>query len=299
MDGTLPLIAGRSVNAGYAGEGLAQGLHLEKSVENTPKLTAERLRELLHYDPETGVFTWRVATGPKARVGGTAGRVDHNGYRYIGVLGQTHLASRLAWLYVYGEWPSKRLEYINRTVDDNRIENLRQKYKVDRTEQLTAQKLRELLDYDSETGAFTWRVDHSKFKAGQLAGCLVPTGYVLIGVLGRRHLAHRLAWLHVYGEWPESLIDHINHTTDDNRIANLRAATHSENTQNSRLSRRNKSGHKGVIWYRRDCVWRAYLVIDGRSHHLGYFSNINDAIAARKAAEAKYHPFAPKDAQHA
>lgn len=265
----------------------------------TPSLTAEQLRELLHYDQETGAFTWRVATSSRARVGDVAGRLNRNGHRYIGILGQTHVASRLAWLYVYGEWPNKRLEHVNNIADDDRIDNLRLLARADSGSPITAETLRRLLNYSAETGVFTWRVDHGKFKAGDQAGGTTPNGYISIGVLGKRLLAHRLAWLYVYGEWPDGLIDHINRLTNDNRIVNLRAATHSENIQNSGLSKRNKSGHKGVIWYRRDCVWRAYLVIGKRSHHLGYFPDINDAIAARKAAEAQYHPFAPKENTHA
>lgn len=126
MDGTLPLIAGRSVNAGYAGEGLAQGLHLEKSVENTPKLTAERLRELLNYDPETGVFTFRVHRSQNATAGQVAGWRRPNGYVQVTVDGVHYKAHRLAWLYMTGAWPELDIDHINRTRDDNRWSNLRQ-----------------------------------------------------------------------------------------------------------------------------------------------------------------------------
>lgn len=89
-------------------------------------LTAERLREALHYDHETGVFTWRSRTSNRVKIGDIAGAIDLNGYRLIGVDGRLYKAHRLAWLYVYGRWPVKQIDHINGVCDDNRIENLRE-----------------------------------------------------------------------------------------------------------------------------------------------------------------------------
>lgn len=270
------------------------------AMKATPSLTADRLREVLHYDPETGVFTWKVKTCRKVIPGSVAGRLSTQGHRYIGLFGQSYLATRLAWLYVYREWPDRCVVHLNYVTDDNRIANLRLSERHSREAPITADLLRDLLDYDPETGAFTWKVRNGICFPGDKAGAVNKhRGYEYIGLANRRLLSHRLAWLYVYGEWPEGQIDHINRVKTDNRIANLRLATQSENGQNTKLSRSNKSGHKGVIWYKRDQNWRAFLTIEKKVLHLGYFQNLDDAVAARKAAEAQYHPFAQQVTHHA
>lgn len=88
-------------------------------------IDAEILRTLLHYDPDTGVFTWRVSRYGGARAGNIAGSLRKTGYRGIKVCGKLYYEHRLAWLYVYGEWPSNFIDHINCIEDDNRIANLR------------------------------------------------------------------------------------------------------------------------------------------------------------------------------
>lgn len=91
------------------------------------ELTAARLRELLHYDPETGLFTRIVAvTGRFGRVGRVCGSPDKKGHIYITVDCEKYAAHRLAWLYVHGVWPVEQIDHINRARDDNRIANLRE-----------------------------------------------------------------------------------------------------------------------------------------------------------------------------
>jgi hypothetical protein len=89
-------------------------------------LTAARLRELLHFDAETGVFTRLMATrGPSGAVGARVGWLDGKGHRYICVEGVVYAAHRLAWLYAYGIWPRDMIDHINGEKDDNRLPNLR------------------------------------------------------------------------------------------------------------------------------------------------------------------------------
>jgi len=88
-------------------------------------LTRERLQELLHYDPETGVFTWRVKPSRRVRTGATAGCFDKEGYWQIKVEKRIYFAHRLAWLYVHGVWPENVIDHKNREKADNRICNLR------------------------------------------------------------------------------------------------------------------------------------------------------------------------------
>jgi len=88
-------------------------------------LTQKRLKELLNYDPETGVFTWISRRGSKA-AGSVAGTPHYKqGYIRIKIDGEMYSAHRLAWLYVYGEWPKHETDHINHDRQDNRIENLR------------------------------------------------------------------------------------------------------------------------------------------------------------------------------
>jgi len=150
---------------------------------------------------------------------------------------------------------------------------------------LTAERLREVLAYDRETGFFTWKV--SKYKPqliGQVAGSLNQSGYWHIGVDGAEHKAHRLVWLYVHGEWPPGRLDHENGETADNRFANLRLATHSQNIANSRLRRDSTSGLKGVSFYTSAGKWGANISKDGRRHYLGLFNTPEEAHAAYCAA---------------
>ena len=91
-----------------------------------PELTAEHLRSILNYDPETGIFTRKVRTSRSVRAGDVAGSVSGNGYLQISVQSRLYHAHRLAWLYVYGEWPKDQIDHINRIRTDNRIANLRE-----------------------------------------------------------------------------------------------------------------------------------------------------------------------------
>jgi hypothetical protein len=88
-------------------------------------LTQSRLQQLLDYDPDTGLFKWKIANSKRVRVGDVAGSPSIKGYVLIGVDGSVYRGHRLAWLYVYGEWPKHYIDHINGVVTDNRIENLR------------------------------------------------------------------------------------------------------------------------------------------------------------------------------
>lgn len=157
---------------------------------------------------------------------------------------------------------------------------------------MTQDELTELLSYNPETGVFTrkkWR--SSNAVAGAIAGTAHTKGYIAIWVNGRRHMAHRLAWLYMYGELPEKQIDHINRNKADNRIANLRLADNSENQQNVATTRNNKSGAVGVFWNRRHNRWFSNIVVNRKPIHLGSFTDFDEAVAARKQAEGRYHPF--------
>lgn len=87
-------------------------------------ITQEELKEWLYYDPDTGVFVWRKFHQPNKKEGSKAGTVNRD-HIWIGVQGKRYAAARLAWLYVYGEWPKGSIDHINHDGTDNSISNLR------------------------------------------------------------------------------------------------------------------------------------------------------------------------------
>ena len=150
---------------------------------------------------------------------------------------------------------------------------------------ITQRRLKKLLHYDPESGEFIWRVDRrGNVHAGSVAGYLHPYGYIHIGVNGKYYKAHRLAWLYIHGKWPKEEIDHINHIRDDNRIVNLREASHEINGRNRKLSNKNKSGVTGVSWYK--LIQKYRTTIQGK--HIGYYDTFEEAVKVRKAAEKKH-----------
>ena len=161
-----------------------------------------------------------------------------------------------------------------------------------KTNRLTKERLDELLHYDPDTGEFRWRVSRGPRKAGAVAGGPHQTGYATIRIDSVQYLTHRLAWLTTYGEFPPEQTDHINHDKSDNRISNLRAVSHSENSRNQKIYKNNTSGVVGVSWYPKKGKWRSKMKVREKYIHLGYFTEKEDAISARKAAEEEhnFHP---------
>jgi hypothetical protein len=143
--------------------------------------------------------------------------------------------------------------------------------------------IRGLLSYDPATGEFRWR------KTGIVAGSPSHHGYWKVRVLRRTCYAHRLAWFYVHGTWPIAHIDHINGNGCDNRIANLRVATRSQNLSNARKPKTNKSGFKGVSRCKKTNKWRAQIQKDGKVRALGHFERPEDAHAAYCAAAKELH----------
>lgn len=165
---------------------------------------------------------------------------------------------------------------------------------LDMSQLSTAEIVRSIVDYDPSTGIFRWRYrsDRSKAwntrRAGQIAGDAVPGRRRYITINGRRHVAARLAWLIVFGVWPEGEIDHKNRDFCDDRIDNLRDATHAQNSRNRDAPADNTSGHKGVTWFARDRVWIAQIGVAGKNIYLGRFNTADAAGAAYRQAEKVY-----------
>lgn len=150
-------------------------------------------------------------------------------------------------------------------------------------EPLTADRLRSLLSYDPETGVFVWLVEQWKNDVGDVAGHF-DGRYVRIYVDGQRYKAQNLAWLHVYGCWPNGILDHEDRVKINNSIRNLREATDALNKRNQPAQRTNKSGYKGVCWHKGGRKWVASISLDNINRYLGLFASAEDAARAYDAA---------------
>lgn len=154
---------------------------------------------------------------------------------------------------------------------------------------LTAERLREVLAYDQETGDFTWRSDNTRVKAGQIAGGIDTWGYRQIKIGGKLYLAHRLAWLYVTGVWPEAGLDHCNCDKLDNRFSNLRLADSFENARNKPRRRDNTSGYKGIYKAAGSNRWAARIVVNRKQLFLGRFATPEAAHQAYRDAAKQMH----------
>lgn len=149
-------------------------------------------------------------------------------------------------------------------------------------------RLRSALDYNPDTGVLTWASvnKHSSKRVGDVAGCVDKSGtgpnYVVIWIDNKSYRAHRLAFQIVTGLVPVGEIDHRNGDGTDNRWCNLRDVPQSINQKNKRKMSNNTSGITGVSYSRTTRKWQAYVSIDGKMKHLGWFSNKEDAANARK-----------------
>lgn len=153
---------------------------------------------------------------------------------------------------------------------------------------ITQMELHQLLAYDPETGVFTWLdpAANGMVKAGDRAGCEKKSkkaNYRCIKISGRPYAEHRLAWLYMVGEWPESEIDHKNRDKKDNRFNNLRPATRKQNCENRDARAGCLSGFRGVSWV--GGKWVAQITHFGVHKHLGGFDDLELAKAARLKAE--------------
>jgi len=158
---------------------------------------------------------------------------------------------------------------------------------------LTAEEARRVLDYDPDTGIFRWKIRMG--QRGQVGSIAGSNGnrYLHIQIHGVKYKNHRLAWLITYGRWPNQHIDHINGDSYDNRLANLREATHAQNHQNVGIRATNTSGYVGVSWHKATQKWGATITHEGVQHHLGEFDKPEDAAAAYLDAKARLHTFQP------
>lgn len=156
-------------------------------------------------------------------------------------------------------------------------------------QELTQERIKEFLNYDQDTGIFTWRIGRGGVCSGKTSGYLGPGGYVYIKINGKSYLSHRLVWLYVHGYFPENQIDHIDRVKHNNSIANLREASRSCNMRNTDLQDNNTSGVKGVYFHSASGKWKVQVMVNRKSIHLGYYADKIDAAKARYSAELEHN----------
>jgi hypothetical protein len=174
---------------------------------------------------------------------------------------------------------------------------------------LTAEYVRQLLDYDQSTGIFTWNERPlSNFPneqacktwntryCGKMAGSFRADRRRQIMINGKLYLSNRLAWLYMNGEWPDHHIDHKDLNICNDAFDNLRKATNSQNMCNRPMQSNNKSGYKGVSYCRRTRKWQATIRINGKVIHLKRWDTPEQAAEAyAKAAKELHGEFARHD----
>lgn len=149
--------------------------------------------------------------------------------------------------------------------------------------------LKKILQYDEITGDFIRLVSSNPNNIGKAGHKASKNGYVRIEVLGKKYLAHRLAWLYVHGNWPSNIIDHIDGCKHNNKISNLRDVSQTTNLENQKTARSNsKSGFLGVIKEKSN-KYRAQIVVNKKQVRLGPFDTKEEAASHYLEFKELYH----------
>ena|SRR6478752_2440739 len=159
---------------------------------------------------------------------------------------------------------------------------------------LTQARLKELLNYDPESGIFTW-ISPPKTAIrflGKKAGAVTRKGtgkYVHISVDAVQYKAHRLAFLYMEGSFPDGHIDHIDGNGLNNRFVNLRLCTREQNRHNSPPMARNTTGHKNVTQRKPTWGFNVTIKIKGKTMNFGTYKTIEEAVEKAKQARIDLH----------
>lgn len=159
---------------------------------------------------------------------------------------------------------------------------------------ITQKELKELANYDPETGIFTRLTRPCNSvkigdEIGYLKRCKSGLTYLSMEYKGKQYLVHRLVFLDMTGSFPDGDVDHIDGNGLNNRWNNLRIVNAIENGKNRRLNDNNVSGYQGVSFYNLTNKWRAAISIDGKKKHLGYFDTFEEAKERRVKAEKEFN----------
>jgi hypothetical protein len=150
------------------------------------------------------------------------------------------------------------------------------------------EQLKDILDYNHETGIFTWKKKIArKNNIGAIAGT-IKDGYIIVRIYGKQYRAHRLAFLYMEGYFPDK-IDHIDTNRANNKWSNLRKATQSQNLYNSPKRSDNTSGIKGVDFKKKLNKWQVRINVNKERFYLGVYSSKEEAEKVARDFREK-HP---------
>lgn len=243
-------------------------------------LTIEQAKELFEYDREKGEIIWR-----KGRRKGHRGATKyHSGFR-VNIGGKMVQVAHIIWLFETGLWPIKKIKFIDGDMFNCLFSNMEEgkAFSTKRFGDPEYGYVSSFLSYDKETGIIT-------NNSGAKVGYKGRDGYSMITLLdGSQRKYHRIAWLLATGENPKRMIDHIDGDRTNNAWSNLREVTPSQNSINSKFRKSNTSGFKGVSWDKKYQKWEAYIWVEYRKHHLGYFSCPEEASKAYVLASQEKH----------
>lgn len=152
---------------------------------------------------------------------------------------------------------------------------------------ITQERLKFL--FDLVDGRLIRKFKRGKAPKGTSSFSKDRDGYLVVGIDNKLYRTHRLIWLYVYGEHPIGDIDHINRDKTDNRPENLRCVTKSQNKQNMTVTKKSKSGIKGVYCHSQTKKWVAEIQCNYVKHSLGCYLTKEEAEAAYKAAAKIFH----------
>ena len=251
-------------------------------------ITRDQVLRHLSYIPESGELRY-LTDGHKRR----AGDLIPASANVINILGSSYSKLKLIWLMIHGEWPTGKINTKDLGSGDCSFASLLQGGDAIGQE-LTQARLREVLEYSPESGAFIWKLSMSSTGLkGSEAGVIASNGYVKIRVDGRLYLAHRMACLYMTGDWPADLIDHIDGKRSNNAWSNLRNANKSENAQNLRKAQSNNksTGMLGVYRSGKGDRWGAQITINGVNHRPSFHDTPEAAHQAYLKLKMELHPF--------
>lgn len=237
-------------------------------------ITQAELKEQLHYDEETGIFTRKVSNSRRVKVGQVAGSLTYNGYIEICVNGKRFLAHRLAWFYMYGVWPVNQIDHEDRIRHHNWKSNLRDLTQSQNNQNTGIPR--------SNTSGFKG-VHFSKTYSKWVAQIKLHGKHTFLGHYDTPELASE-----AYKQAQEKLHTHRPLTVD---------LPLTKDAQEARRRRVNTTGYtseyKGVNYHKAEKRWVARISVQGKRIHLGYFSTPELAHEAYLAAQAIHHPFRP------